>query len=224
MDRGRPSFPGPAHSRSRRLFKLIPHADGIGAWRACEIVQEVEPNGVLKVFDWTNQFRIRFDAAHLKQVLNVESDLELLSHIFDGCCFKACPPREIRLAPNARSLASRAKPIAADLGNLAAKGHYALRPLCRLDTASSLDPAADLLPTFPLGFLPTWSSTSSATDKPGKPSEKRRLADGSGPTPTNALETETRESLTATSPPTSTRCAGPCGRRPTTRYAQRRTS
>ena len=181
-------------------FKRIPHADGVGSWRACEVIQEVEPNGTLKVFDWTDKFRIRFDAESLKRVLNVESDLELLSHIFDGCCFKACPPREIRLAPNARSLASRAQPIAADLGNLAAKGHYAVRPLCWLDEAPEHDPASHLLPVFPLGYLPTWRRAQPAAPLTSQASPPRNAASlmALALTPKSGPATATRERRTVT--------------------------
>ena len=74
----------------------------------------------------------------------------------------------IRVAPNSHSLASRAKPIAADLGRLAAEGHYDIRLLCWLDDAPAHNPAAAMLDVFPVGYLPTWSSTICVTDKAGQ--------------------------------------------------------
>ena len=130
--------------------------------------------GGLTVFDWTVNFRSEFDTEQMMEMFQVETDLELLSQLLDGTRFKAPPDRGITLAPNLDSYASRAKPIALELGNLAEKGRYVVRPLFYYDEAKP----TGAWPTF---FIPTTSISVGGVDQPWKPLKKRRVADASGP-------------------------------------------
>ena len=157
-------------------FKRITHADGIGEWCACELIFECDANGDLTLFDWSYGFRTWWDTDEMMNMLQVDTFEELLSHVFGGCVLKATTPRQHRMGVNLRSYQSRALEIAADLGQMVDGGHYKVRPICWID--DDADVWCDMWPTT---FLPSWSAPTGGTDKPGKPSEKRRLADGSGP-------------------------------------------
>ena len=109
-------------------------------------------------------------------MLQVGTFEELLSHVFGGCILKATTPRQHRMGVNLRSYQSRAREIASDLGEMVDGGHYKVRPIAWID--DDIDVWCDMWPT---AFLPSWSAPTGGTDKPGKPQEKRRLADGSAP-------------------------------------------
>ena len=155
-------------------FMSVTHADGIGSWRTCEVIHTVHADERVEPFDWTRGFRTLFSEEDLKAMLNVRTDLELLSHVFEGCRFKACPHRRLQIGANLRSLASRAIPIAADLGKLAAEGRYVVRPLWWADEQ---EPTS----AWPTLFIPTCSSPVGGVDKKGKPLSKRRISHGSWP-------------------------------------------
>ena len=157
-------------------FKRIPHADGVGSWCACELIFEWDANGALTLFDWSHGFRTWWDTEELQAMLQVGTFQELLSHVFGGCILKATTPRQHRMGVNLRSYQPRAREIAADLGEMVAGGHYKVRPIAWID--DELETWCDMWPT---AYLPSWSAPTGGTDKPGKPHEKRRLADGSAP-------------------------------------------
>ena len=161
----------------RGAFKMIPHADGIGEWCAADLTYEVDANGHLTLFDWSVGFRTWWNVENLKEMLQVGSFKELLSHVFGGLTLKATLPRQLRMGANLRSYQSRAKEIAADLGEMVKGGHYKVRPLRWIGEGDTYVQCN----VWPTAFLPGCSAAMGGTDKPGKITEKRRLADGSGP-------------------------------------------
>ena len=166
----------PCPRPSAGAFKRIPHADGVGSWCANELIFECDANGVLTLFDWSHGFRTWWNTDELSTMLQVDTFEELLSHVFGGCVLKATLPRQHRMGVNLRSYQSRAREIAKDLGDMVAGGHYKVRPVVWLD--GDTDVWCDMWPT---AYLPSFSAPTGGTDKPGKPLEKRRLADGSAP-------------------------------------------
>lgn len=110
------------------------------------------------------------------EMLQVGSFQELLSHVFCGLTLKATLPRQHRMGANLRSYQSRTKEIASDLGEMVKGGHYKVRPLMWVGETG--DARCDVWPT---AFLPSYSAPMGGRDKPGKITEKRRLADGSAP-------------------------------------------
>ena len=169
---GAPKGPGWLHLGAG-AFKRIAHLDGIGYWVANAIVQQVDAQGRLTVFDWTVGFRSEFSTDDMMRMFDVKSDLELLSQLFDGTRYKAAPDRGLTLAPNLDSYASRAVQIAKELGSLAKMGRYVVRPLYYVEDAKD----TGVWPTF---FIPQTSISVGGVDQPYKPLKKRRVADASG--------------------------------------------
>ena len=121
--------PPPDLLGGERAFRKIPHADGIGHWRANCIIFDVAANGALTVLDTTKAPFTPWLLEKLKKVFDPADDLELLSHIFDGLRYKASRPRQMRVAANMDSLATHVRPIAEDIAKLRTAGMYKLRPL-----------------------------------------------------------------------------------------------
>ena len=170
-------------------FQMIPHADGVGHWRANCVIFDVAADGALTVMDTTAAPFTPWLLDKLREVFDPADDLELLSHVFDGLRYKASKPRQMRIAANMDSLGTHVRPIADDIAKLRKAGMYKVRPLewltGRLATAKR---ATSLpLPTkkapriWPIRSLPAWTSPVGAVDKKDKVFEKRRISNGSWP-------------------------------------------
>ena len=110
-------------------FRLIQHADGLGSWRANAVIFDVDPDGAVRPMDTTAEPYTHWCLEKLSEVFDCSSDLELLSHVFEGLRYKAPRPRQMRILCNMDSLATHVRPIADDISKLAGVGMYKVRPL-----------------------------------------------------------------------------------------------
>ena len=178
--------PPPDLLGGERAFRKIPHADGIGHWRANCIIFDVAANGALTVLDTTKAPFTPWLLDKLREVFDPADDKELLSHVFEGLRYKASRPRQMRVAANMVSLATHVRPIADDIAKLRRAGMYKLRPLRWLTGPLAHRhgaAAAHKKPPriWPLRTLPAWTSPVGAVDKKDKVFEKRRISNGSWP-------------------------------------------
>ena len=178
--------PPPDLLGGEHAFKKIPHADGVGFWRANCVIFDVAADGALSVMDTTKAPFTPWLLEKLKEVFDPADDLELLSHIFEGLRYKASRPRQMRVAANMESLATHVRPIAEDIAKLRMAGMYKLRPLRWLTgpLARARDAAAarkEPPRVWPVRTLPAWTSPVGAVDKKDKVFEKRRISNGSWP-------------------------------------------
>ena len=179
-------LPPPDLLGGEHAFKKIPHADGIGYWRANCVIFDVAPDGALSVMDTTKAPFTPWLLERLRALFDPADDLELLSHVFEGLRYKASRPRQMRVAANMESLATHVRPIADDIAKLRRAGMYKLRPLLWLTgpLAKAGKPAAAKHKpprVWPLRTLPAWTSPVGAVDKKDKVFEKRRISNGSWP-------------------------------------------
>ena len=157
-------------------FRLIPHADGIGSWRANAIIFDVRSDGQVSPLDTTKPAYTHWCLEALRRHFEPGDDLELLSHVFDGLRYKAARPRQMRIATNMDSLATHVKAVADDISKLADANMYKVRPLRWLTGPNMGDTEA-----WPISTLPAWTAPVGAVDKKDKVHEKRRVSNGSWP-------------------------------------------
>lgn len=108
-------------------FRLIPHADGIGSWRANSIIFDVNPDGSIFPMDTAAAPYTHWCLETLRKVFDCGDDRELLSHVFEGLRYKAPRPRQMRILTNMESLATHVRPIADDISKLADAGEGCTR-------------------------------------------------------------------------------------------------
>ena len=156
-------------------FTCLPHADGVGTFRANEIIWERRNDGLYIPMDFTRIPPTHFNLTAIAAIVGATTDQELLSFMLHGVHWKVDAPRQFRVGRNVESLKPRVAKVGRATRKLIDAGLYTCVPLRGVDKPVDLDNSsfAQTVPAYCIGI--------GGVDKPDNPDESRKVGDTSSP-------------------------------------------
>jgi hypothetical protein len=155
-------------------FCMLPHLDGIGHFRANEILWKRHPNGLYRPLRFEDMGRDHKRWDMIKKHIGATTDQELLSFLFHGVNWKVDAPRQMRIGRNVESLKTRAVKVGRSTAKLIKTGLWECTKLAKAGALVSPEDAfAHCIPGYSVGV--------GGQDKPDNPSECRKTSDSTAP-------------------------------------------